>query len=146
MLTVRMAPSFHSNFCPPEKFWVSRTDESPKELDRVNRLDAEAVQSAVPSNFADLHGLNGHCCGEATPFFWPFPEVFPRSLLFHSFDCSFISGVKWWIQVSSIVTKRRTKLAEFFLKSFKHSPTFTCMSAKTISWTLSMFSGTTADF
>ena len=39
----------------------------------------------------------------------------------HCFDCSFVSGVKWWTHVSSQVMNRRKKLSLLLYNIAKHS-------------------------
>ena len=74
-----MASLLRTNFYPARKVL---SFGNPKKLDRMNRLDAEAVQSTIRTIFAGRYDLNGpvHFRGGTTPFFLPFPDVSPRSL------------------------------------------------------------------
>ena len=69
-------------------------DKSPKEPDRVNKLDTEAVHSAVRSIFDKRHSLNGPVhCHDGTNFFW-------HSRMF-LYDHRLQSIRKWYAVLSS---------------------------------------------
>lgn len=52
----------------------------------------------------------------------------------HCLDCCLVSGVLWWIHVSSTVTKRRKNSSEFRFNNAKHSSaklSFDCVCEQT---------------